>query len=1226
MLRRTLRLVVMVGSGIVGALAASVAGVAGGAATGGEVPWFPTMEQHPLWWLAGSTIAVAASGSFGWWAQRWYERVLVDSVPVALRPESWMVDRPAELTEIVQALRGSGGATVGITTAVHGAGGFGKTTVARLVRSDRRVLRRFGSRVYWVTLGRDVRRGALTERVNDLVRRIDPERAQPFTDLRQAAEHLAAVLADGPRRLLILDDVWFDDQLAAFPVAGRAARLVTTRSPSLVPGQAVSVRVDQMSRTQARQVLVAGLVPEPSSSVLEGLLVETGRWPLLLRLINKIMVDQTRSHTDVDEVARELLQRLRRDGALQVDQLTGATTRQLDVNDPDQRDKAVATTIEASTGLLSAAEYARFAELAIFVEDETVPISLVAAGWRATSGLDETESRALCARLADLALLTLSTDDDGTIGLHDVIRDYLADRLGPAEVARLHRRLLDGVAADLPRVPAVSGQGTVVAWWELPHSARYLREHLVEHLLATGRRDHAEVLATDLRWVQSRLEESGPLAPFADLTFVDTPRAERLCRLLGQVTHLLTVPDPAHSQTDIFYARVAHDPEWGPQARSLAALRTLPALATAWTLPDLPDPGLRRTLTGHTGAVRSLAVAPDGSWLTIGSDDGLWTWDDPATGRLRASLSGRPGSVGRVAVASDGNCLAIADDDGTVRSWDPATGRAQTRVSGRGTPVDVMAVSSDGNCLATATVGGRVRIHRHHHRTTSIYDVGVRVMALAPDGSWLALAHYRKFAIWDLAGTRPREVSAEDFDMVRVMAVAPDGSWLATGAEFGTVQIWDPATGRRSAALIGHTHTVRLMTVAPDGSWLAAASDDGVWIWDLATGRQRARLAGRDLDVRVMAVAPDGTWCATAGGDMAVHLWDMTTGLRRATLAGHDGEVTALAVAPDGTWLASAGDDGTVRVWDPTAGRRPGTLTGHDLAVSALAMGPDGSWLVTAGYDRRVRIWDTSTGLRLATLTGDDGEVKALAVAPDGTWLVIGGDTGTTQVWHPTGDHRATPTGHPDPVSAVAVAPDGTWFATGGTDGSVRIWERSTGRPHARLTGHDAEVTAATIGPDGSWLATTGYDGTVRIWARHSGHERAVLTGHSGPVAAVAVAPDGSWLATGGHDNAVRIWDTVTGHERAVLRGHSGPVAAVAVAPDGSWLATGGHDNAVRIWDISTGFCVAVMRTERSVVTCCWGIGVGYRIFAGGTAGLYCFEFDPAHPAGQPTSDPVLVG
>ena len=225
---------------------------------------------------------------------------------------------------------------MGITTAVHGAGGFGKTTVAKMVRADRRVLRRFRGRVYWVTLGRDVGKQALAGLVNGLIAQVEPGRAVTFTDARQAAEHLAAVLAAGPRRLLVLDDVWSEEQLAAFPVAGRCARLVTTRIPSLAAGASVPVKVDQMSETQARALLSAGLPPLPAA-VAAGLLEETGRWPLLLRLVNKILADQAQLHPDITAAAEDLLGRLRGGGALQVDQLTGAAGQQLDVSDPDQR-------------------------------------------------------------------------------------------------------------------------------------------------------------------------------------------------------------------------------------------------------------------------------------------------------------------------------------------------------------------------------------------------------------------------------------------------------------------------------------------------------------------------------------------------------------------------------------------------------------------------------------------------------------------------------------------------------------------------------------------------------------------------------------------------------------------------------------------------------------------------------------------------------------------------
>lgn len=329
------RLVLVVLAGVLAAIAGTLLAVAVSVATGGTARWFPAVGRQPLWWTAGATVAVAGAGLLVWWAQRWYDGGLKELIPAVQRREPWVVDRPAEVNKIVAALRRRDGETVGITTAVHGAGGFGKTTVAKIVRADRRVLRRFRGRVYWVTLGRDVGRPTLVGLVNDLITQVEPGRAVTFTDARQAGQHLAAVLAKGPRRLLVLDDVWSEDQLAVFPVAGRCARLVTTRNASLAAGTHVPpVKVDQMSEGQARALLSAGLPPLPPAAA-SGLIEQTGRCPLLLRLVNKILASQAKLSPDISEAAEDLLGRLRRWGALQVDELTGAAIQQLDVSDPD---------------------------------------------------------------------------------------------------------------------------------------------------------------------------------------------------------------------------------------------------------------------------------------------------------------------------------------------------------------------------------------------------------------------------------------------------------------------------------------------------------------------------------------------------------------------------------------------------------------------------------------------------------------------------------------------------------------------------------------------------------------------------------------------------------------------------------------------------------------------------------------------------------------------------
>jgi WD40 repeat protein len=150
----------------------------------------------------------------------------------------------------------------------------------------------------------------------------------------------------------------------------------------------------------------------------------------------------------------------------------------------------------------------------------------------------------------------------------------------------------------------------VAAWWELPESARYLREHLIEHLLAADRTAEGESVATDLRWVQSRLDEAGPVAAVADL------------RHTGRVTAVAIAPDGTWLTADSDDGTVwIWDPATGQQ---------------------------RIELTGHTGWVSEVAIAPDGTWLATTSGDGTLRVLGPAhrpamhrTDRPRSSASVR---------------------------------------------------------------------------------------------------------------------------------------------------------------------------------------------------------------------------------------------------------------------------------------------------------------------------------------------------------------------------------------------------------------------------------------------------------------------------------------------------------------------------------------------------------------------------------------------------------
>lgn len=169
------RLTLIVFAAVLAAVAATAVCVAVNMLSSSTAGWYRAMERHPLRWVIVATGTVAVAALLMWWAERRYDPGLAELVPAVQRPPDWVVNRPAEVRQVVEAL-GRGG-TVGITTAVQGAGGFGKTTIAKLARCDRRVLRRFRGRVYWVTVGRDATSEGLALLVNALISRIDPGRA-----------------------------------------------------------------------------------------------------------------------------------------------------------------------------------------------------------------------------------------------------------------------------------------------------------------------------------------------------------------------------------------------------------------------------------------------------------------------------------------------------------------------------------------------------------------------------------------------------------------------------------------------------------------------------------------------------------------------------------------------------------------------------------------------------------------------------------------------------------------------------------------------------------------------------------------------------------------------------------------------------------------------------------------------------------------------------------------
>jgi len=1062
------------------------------------------------------------------------------------------VARPGVMEELIAAVARPGAGVVGMTTGLWGAGGFGKTTLARLLVHRQEIREEFPEGMVWVTLGEDAVGPELAEKVANVVGLLGGKRPA-VTDPVAAGAELGRMV--GARRvLLVVDDVWSAAQVEPFVIGGLGAvRLFTTRIRGVLPDSAELVRVDEMSRGEAEQLLTAG-VSGVSGAVVAGLVAVTGRWPVLLALVNgAVRADQNAGRRAEDSM-REILHELR---------ARGPTV--LDVTDAIERHTAVARTIGVSVSRLTTQQRQRYLELAVFGEDIPIPGPVLARYWQATGGWSAFQTRRYCQRLAELALVSEYRSDPERVVVHDVIRGYLREQTHHRR-GELDRALIDAHRSLVPH------DGQISAWWQLPAEQTYLWAWLPTHLRNAGLEQELRACLHHPGWLVGKLDQVGPAGLEADLALSDDPVSRALETAVRQNAHVLRPLDPPGSLAATLATRLPGEGPAKAIAEEVVAGLRGPHLRAITTLPDLPDPTLSPVPPGHTSGVGALGVAPDGSWLVTADVDGEVRIWDPITGTLRHILTGHTRTVGALVVAPDGSWLATASWDRTVRIWDPITGTLRHILTGH-----------------TRTVGALV---------------------VAPDGSWLATADRRgEVRIWDPISGTLRHLLTGHTDAVFALGVAPDGSWLATAENDGEMRIWDPISGTPCHTLTGHTRTVG---VAPDGSWLASTDADGeVRIWDPITGTLRHTLTGHTSGVWPVRVAPDGSWLATADVDGEVRIWDPTTGTTRHTLTGHTSGVWPVRVAPDGSWLASTDADGEVRIWDPITGTLRHILTGHTRTVWALGVAPDGSWLATASWDRTVRIWDPATGTLRHILTGHTGEVFALGVAPDGSWLATADyDDGKVRIWDPiTATLRHTLTGHTRRVQALGVAPDGSWLATASWDRTVRIWDPATGTARHSLTGHTHPVVALGVAPDGSWLAAASEEREVRIWDPITGTLGHTLTGHTDEVQTLVVAPDGSWLATAGDDGELRIWDPITGTLRHALTGHTDIVFALGVAPDGSWLASADDDGELRIWDPITGAALTSLRVAGRLNSL---LLTSTTIAAAGERGLYFLKL--CHP------------
>jgi WD40 repeat protein len=1092
--------------------------------------------------------------------------------PGGTRWRPWMVpvsqgsvtDRPMLVDALLAGLTVPNSAG-NVTTVLEGVAGFGKTTLAAQICHLPQISERFPGGLLWTTIGEQCRDARLASAAGALCETL-AGRPVSSSDPMAVGVRLGELLDEREPTLLVIDDVWRPEQLAVFLIGGSACRrLVTTRNAGVAPYDSTPVLVGAMSEDQAMRTLTAGVENLPEKAA-RALLRSTGRWPVLLALVNAALTEQVKAGASPREAAVWVCNRLERDGPTAFDDFGG-------MEDPASRNRAVEATVAASMDLLTDEDRDRYFDLAVFPETIDVPLDVLELFWRTAGRLNEQAAEQLRRRLVRLRLaLGRWAGDQPAIRLHDVLRTYLRHRLGADELRLRNTKLLSAAERILPDS---SGFEHPRPWWLLPQDAGYMWSQLPYHLAEAGETAELDQLVCDLRWVQAKTALVGSLVPVeTDLTLVDSLTAALLRRVLAQSADLFGPHCPPSALGPTLASVVGGVQGLQEVVESFRTNLPSPRLDPIWPLPDVPDSALARTLIDPATGVTGCAFSPDGGILATVGIDGkarLWRIID---GTIYAECVGHTARLTACAFSPDGEVLATVSLDGTARLWQVSNGSQRAVFASHADGVTGCAFSPDGEILATVSLNGIARLWRVTDGTT-----------------------YAQFTC-HTAG-------------VTCCAFSPDGEVLATASFDGTARFWRVADETTYAECVGHAAGVTCCTFSPNGEMLATVSPDGTArLWHVSDGSLHKVFVCDTGGVTGCAFSPGGEVLAAVGFDGTTRLWRVADGTTYAQFTGHTAGVNGCAFSPDGDKLATSGVDGTIRLW------RVAETTAHDDGldgnglVTSCAFRPDGTLLATAGADGFVRLWRVADGSKYATLAGHTGRVTSCAFSPDGILLASAGADGFVRLWRADGSQYAVLAGQTGGVTDCTFSPDGDLLATTGVDGSVRLWRVAGGAEGAsrtELTGHDGWASCCAFSPDGALLATSSLDGPVRIWGVSDGLVQSELAAGAA-VSGCAFSPDGALLATTGADGSVLLWRIFDGTVLASLVGHTDVVTSCTFSPDGTVLVTTGSDRTIRLWHIPTRACLSTLRVARPLEAASWHPDGG-SLCAAGHAGVYMFTY-----------------
>ena len=421
---------------------------------------------------------------------------------------------------------------------------------------------------------------------------------------------------------------------------------------------------------------------------------------------------------------------------------------------------------------------------------------------------------------------------------------------------------------------------------------------------------------------------------------------------------------------------------------------------------EIPDDGPPKRLAGFhfaTNSARTVAVAPDGQRIAIGSSLGGVAIADARTGAVEHRTQVRH-EVWSMAFSRDGLLLHVGERSGRVHDFEVATGqfRAVHSISS-GEPVWGLGEAANGTIAAN--IGNYMAFFSASlawNTEPESFRVEPRALRLLEGRTVRAVGADGRVSDLDLGRGTWAPVAHGQLGELQAAALSNDGRMVAS-LNRATLAFTDLTTGKRVEVAVPAASQGKFSCVGwnADATMLALLGGDSARVY-LRDGTLAA-------EVRIEAMTyPELAWYAPNRFSV------LSCPILRIDCVVHDGVIdTAASPIMSGVDLIYSGDrwillrfNGALAVAHSGAASKLGLaledyeflLERHRDVANAASVSPDGTLLASGGMDGTVRLWSLATGDAVTNFSSHTQPVFEVLWLPDGKGFVSLGTFGEVQL------------------------------------------------------------------------------------------------------------------------------------------------------------------------------------------------------------------------------------